>query len=620
MTFEGLPSLVVATERGLRDDAGTMKPSVHAPRLPTTLLCVLTFVLSACSPSGPASPRRDGGFVDASQDTSRADVIITDAGPPAPPPCTPGEFVCDGRTYSECGADGRTRLNPEACAQFCNPGVGCGVCEIGARTCDGTVSRICNEIGSDTYFGRDCAELGSSCGGDGYCDDECGAAEGANSYLGCEYWVPVLPNAAANLDGVTLEGPATWRARFDVRVVVANTGDSAATVTLTQNDAPISTNTIAPGAAQDIVIPWNPAAATASSYTDSPIRVVSDRPITMAMFNPFEYSAGGGFSFSNDASLLFPAHTYQRSFIATAYTPTAGLPGFVSIVATQDTTVNVRPTSNVTPGGPVPGGVSAGSVAMFAMTRGQHVALQGGDMSGTRIEASAPVAVFSGTQCSNVPVGFTACDHIESQMPPIETWSIQYVGAAMGEVASQRRNPIRIFAAVNGTTVTINPPPPSGGIVTLNDGEFHEVIVEDGFVIQATAPILVAQYIPGQDFAGGSRGDPAMMVLPPTAQYRTDYPFVAPTSYNAGTNGQNFVLLIRAPGQNVNLDGGLLSASWTPVGEFEWAIVPIEGGAHRLTAETPFGAISYGLGTYTSYAYPTGLDLEVEYIPPPVLL
>lgn len=593
-------------------------PTRHRPA--TSLFACLTLALSACSPSGPPSRTRDSGLDASVRDVPGADVTFPDTGPPAPPPCTPGDLICDGNTFAECGADGSSRLNPEVCTQVCNPGVGCGICEIGGRTCDGTVSRICNESGDTTYYGRDCAELGSACNADGYCDDECGAAEGANSYLGCEYWVPVLPNGAANLDGVTLEGPATWRARFDVRIVVANTGESAATVTLTQNDAVLSTHTIEPGAAQDIAIPWNPAAATASSYTDTPVRVVSNRPITMAMFNPFEYSAGGGFSFSNDASLLFPAHTYQRSFIATTYTPTAGLPGFVSIVATQDTMINVRPTAAVSAGGPVPGGITPGAVATFAMTRGQHVALQGGDLSGTRVEATAPVAVFSGTQCSNIPAGFTACDHIESQMPPIETWSIQYVGAAMGEVGAQRRNPVRIFAAVNGTTVTINPPPPSGGIITLNDGEFHEVILEDGFVIAGDNPILVAQYIPGQDFAGGARGDPAMMVLPPTAQYRTDYPFVAPTSYNAGTNGQNFVLLIRSPGQNVNLDGAMLSASWTPVGEFEWAIVPINGGAHRLSADEPFGAISYGLGTYTSYAYPTGLDLEVEYVPPPVLL
>lgn len=584
------------------------------------MLCgCLTLALTACSPGG-GTVRRDGGGIDVGTDARGIDVNIPDVGPPPPPPCTPGDLVCDGSTFSECGADGTTRLNPEVCAQVCNPGVGCGVCEIGGRSCDGTVSRICNETGDGSYFGRDCSELGSTCNADGYCDDECGAAEGANSYLGCEYWVPVLPNAAAIAGGVTAEGPAVWRSRFDVRIVVANAGDTAATVTLTQNGAPLSTHTIEPGQAQDIVIPWS-TAATGSSYTDMPVRVVSDRPITMAMFTPFEYNAAGGFSFSNDASLLFPAHTYQRSFIATSYTPTAPtFPSFVSIVATQDTMVSVRPTANVSAGGPVPAGIATGTVGMFAMTRGQHVALQGPDLSGTRVEASAPIAVFSGTQCSNIPMDFTACDHIESQMPPIETWSIQYVGAAMGEVDRQRRNPVRIFAAVDGTTVTINPPPPSGGIITLNDGEFHEVILEDGFVIAGDSPILVAQFIPGQDFAGGSRGDPAMMVLPPTAQYRTDYPFVAPTSYNAGTNGQNFVLLIRSPGQNVNLDGAMLSASWAPVGEFEWAIVPIEGGAHRLTAEEPFGAISYGLGTYTSYAYPTGLDLEVEYIPPPVLL
>lgn len=111
-----------------------------------------------------------------------------------------------------------------------------------------------------------------------------------------------------------------------------------------------------------------------------------------------------------------------------------------------------------------------------------------------------------------------------------------------------------------------------------------------------------------------------MMLLPPTVQYRNDYPFVAPTSYTPARNGQNFLLLIRQPGETIALDGATVSASWAPVGDFEYAIVPINGGSHRITANEPFGVISYGLGEYTSYAYPAGLDLEVEYEPPPVLM
>ncbi|MEM9862478.1 MAG: IgGFc-binding protein [Myxococcota bacterium] len=534
------------------------------------------------------------------------------------PPCRPGTRICDGNVFAECGANGRTRTVLERCADVCNPGVGCGFCEVGARLCEGSESRICDATGNGTHFGRDCAEARSTCGEDGFCMDACADAERNNSYLGCEYWIPLLPNGTAITPAADLP-PLEWRDAFDVRVVVGNAGEDPANVTLTQDGVVLSSHVIEVGESEDIAIPWNAdIPANGASYMDVPIRLLADRPVTVALFNPFEYSVEEGFSFSNDASLLFPAHTYQRRFVAAGYDTIESFPGFVSVIATQDTTLRVHPNTTLRAGGPLSGALAAGAEGTFEMVRGQHVVLQGGDVSGTRVDASAPVAVFAGSQCANVPTGFTACDHLESQMPPVETWSTTYIGAAMGEVTGVRRNPVRVFAATDNTTVNITSPPSLDRAVTLDAGDFHEVFLTNGFVVEASQPVLVAQYLPGQQFSSGSRGDPAMVILPPTEQYRNVYPFVAPTSYREDVDGQNFVLLIREPDQAIRFNGEPVALTWTAIGDFEWAILPIDGGAHVLEGDEPFGAFSYGLGSFTSYAYPAGLDLEV--VPPQVLM
>ena len=101
-----------------------------------------------------------------------------------------------------------------------------------------------------------------------------------------------------------------------------------------------------------------------------------------------------------------------------------------------------------------------------------------------------------------------------------------------------------------------------------------------------------------------------MTVLVPNEQYRTDYIFVTPSSYNPSTNGQSYVLVIRPPGMDLTLDGSSVTATWQAVGGREVGIVPVEGGTHTMVGAMPFGMIAYGLGTYTSYAYPAGLNLH----------
>ena len=41
------------------------------------------------------------------------------------------------------------------------------------------------------------------------------------------------------------------------------------------------------------------------------------------------------------------------------------------------------------------------------------------------------------------------------------------------------------------------------------------------------------------------------------------------------------------------------------------ARVLVSGGVHDVEGNQPFGVLVYGFGAYTSYMYPSGLDLTV---------
>ena len=69
-------------------------------------------------------------------------------------------------------------------------------------------------------------------------------------------------------------------------------------------------------------------------------------------------------------------------------------------------------------------------------------------------------------------------------------------------------------------------------------------------------------------------------------------------------------MVIRPPGLEILIDGAPVGATFVPIGGSEIAVVPLDGGTHSTSAAMPFGLIAYGMGSFTSYATPAGLDLE----------
>jgi hypothetical protein len=618
-----------------------------------SLLSLILVVLVGCGDDDRVGPGRDMG---PTSDASMVDMGTTTG-------CTPGETACAGSTFYTCGDDGMSQLDPMECPGACDAVMGCVACVPGQRRCDGSVSMVCAPDASGFVTARDCAENGVACSPNGYCADDCGAAEANKSNIGCEYWAVPLANLGQFAE-----------AEYDFRVVVANPDDMPASVRVFRGTTLAAETTVAPGGLDDISLPWigGMSDGIGVDSTDSiatpngAYRVISDRPVTVAQFNPFEYDSASAadFSFTNDASLLLPSHSFTGEYIASSFVPlsitqvTPGFPplipesresrhwpGYVAVtgVTPEPTTVSVALTAPVAPepGGKF-GASGAGTTVSFTLERGEVVHLVSAappacasgrpgfvsrvdeeglefcnetqyDLTGSRIQANHPVAVFGGHACAYVPYDAQACDHLENQMPPLQTWGTEYFTAPMGDPSSPEvRNVVRVTAAFDGTDITVEPSQDGVGSVTLGAGEWVEFDSTSPFRVNGSRGIMVTQYLVGQ-FASdpeADRGDPAMVVLPPGEQYRSDYTFVTPTSYNAGTQGQSFLLVIRPPGLDITLDGSSVSGSFSAVGGREVAIVPVEGGTHQMNAGDEFGVIVFGMGQFTSYAYPAGLNLE----------
>lgn len=610
-------------------------------------------LLLACSDDG-RRPARDTG--------TPPDTSGFDAGPVG---CTAGQPACDGATHYVCGADGMTHTMEMRCEGACDPSAGCVTCTPGGRRCEGTVSMVCAPDASGFVTARDCAENGAECGANGFCQSACGSAEASRSNIGCEYW----PVALTNGGNYTAD-------RYDFRVVVANPDETREANVRVFRGATMATSVSVPaGGLREIALPWiegqsnaldgTENAWTSVSMANGAYRLLSDRPVTVAQFNPFEYDNGRlvpnpsdpfgpdvpDLSYTNDASLLLPSHAFTGEYYVSAYSPLsidAGsvfgpaygkYPPYVAVVGVtpEPTTVSVRVTAAVAADGSgrFPA-TAAGGVVTFTIQRDEVVTLFGApppdcsssrpgyitdefqsycneagfDLTGSRVIANHPVAVFGGHVCAYIPYNAQACDHVESQMPPAQTLGTEYVSAPMVDPSGGNTNIVRVLAALDGTDVTITPPQGGVGSVSLGAGEWREFAATSAFSVSATRGVLVTQYLVGQLASSADRGDPSMVVLPPVEQYRSDYTFVTPSSYSPGTGGQSYLLIVRPPGLAITLDGAAVGGSFQSVGGSEIGIVPLAGGTHQMAAPAQFGVIVFGMGRATSYAYPAGLNLE----------
>jgi hypothetical protein len=157
--------------------------------------------------------------------------------------------------------------------------------------------------------------------------------------------------------------------------------------------------------------------------------------------------------------------------------------------------------------------------------------------------------------------------------------------------------------------------------VTLARGDFVEFCTTRDFALHATEPVLVEQYMVGQDVTGcetcgvgstgSTMGDPSSVLVVPTSQYLARYDFVVPPTYE-----QNTINVVSVTGADIEIDGTRLHGAAVALARTPWSVwrLPVEPGAHSILAHDgrAFGLQVYGVARYTSYAYPGGANLERE--------
>jgi len=383
--------------------------------------------------------------------------------------------------------------------------------------------------------------------------------------------------------------------------------------------------------------------------TDLPVTVYQFSPFDNSYENPFETSGNSvdysflfpenGRSYSNDASLLMPSSSVYTDYIVAAHTTDASTTYATIInVSDDDTTVTIKSPVAITAANGVPA-ITAGGTGTMTIKKGQVVQIEstGADITGARIscdkdEATChPFAVFSGTDCANIPNEYGYCDHIEQQMFPVQTWGKKYV-IVKTKPRAEEWDYIRIIASEDATKLTFSPNTPAQITVPsgwrdftvnpvkteINAGEYSEFYFKSTVAVEADKPIMVVHYLAGADFLSSDCqtthtedcvGDPAMMLIPPAEQFRKDYRFLTPGSY-----ASNFATIVMTTGEAPEIDGTAVTGIQEITGTtYSYAIVDLgtDFKTHTLNCDTnPCGLFVYGWEQDVSYAYPGGLNLE----------
>lgn len=547
--------------------------------------------------------------------------------------CVAGEVLgCTGdSTYEYCNVTGTRRVaavcpNASACTDGRCEGA---LCTPGQTRCTGQRSfQACLEDGSDFAAEQSCPQ-GQECA-DNECQDLCTLNKKISSYIGCEYWSLDLDNYDDAIDQ-------------EHAIVVSNPNpELAAQVEITRPDgSPVMHNgpaVIEPLGLGVYSIPpmWN---LSPIAINDFSFRVTSNVPVTAHQFNPLNNVD----VFSNDGSLLLPVNALGTEYLVMSWQqrPSPPLRGFLTVVnpQPQDVQVTLRVSSSTAPGDGIPG-MEPGESRSFTLPYGHVLNMETrndlDDLTGTEIISELPVAVFGGHECANVDLGIDRCDHIESQLFPVDTWGTRYIASKFVPRGGEP-DVWRVLASQDATTIELsleftNPGEQvhRGELLNeegparfrLNRGEFVEFQSKQAFVLEASAPVGVGHYMVGSNWftipricdqgvdAGNPTGigDPALTIAVPVEQYRSDYILLVPQDYEL-----DYLNIIAPEGASVWLDEQQVAQElFVPLEGSGYRIASLEipDGPHKLRGDQPFGLTAYGYDCHVSYAYPGGLNLE----------
>src|SRR5208282_204013 len=160
---------------------------------------------------------------------------------------------------------------------------------------------------------------------------------------------------------------------------------------------------------------------TSDGTEEKAIHVTAGAPVVVYGLNDIVYTT--------DAYTALPAEADGTEYTVLAFGAGCCGNSEFSVVATQnDTEVTITPSVAGGAGATRPAGVPY----TITLNQGQEYQLQASvnpeDLTGTKITSTAPVSVFGGEQCANIPTEeYVACDYIVEQNVPDDAWGTSFL-------------------------------------------------------------------------------------------------------------------------------------------------------------------------------------------------
>lgn len=366
--------------------------------------------------------------------------------------------------------------------------------------------------------------------------------------------------------------------------------------------------------------------------------LLSDTPLHVQDILPY----GGARSFLPSASVLHPVSAWGTNYLLSAPTSfgsSSSGRGWISVTASEDDTditvalsVEVLPSLEFdTP--------TVDEPAHFTLARGDTIQFMSlGDLTGTIVEATAPIAVEAGhtylaKRTSDSHASGGPRDAAHQQIPSIDLLASRYIapGIPTRRADLQPEAAIyRVMATTDGSLFSTDPPQVEP--FTLDRGQVLEFEAAGPFVVESDgAPFSLSQYMAGamgtnpsvaatrggcfwETEAGACPlGDTDWIHLVAPQHFSTQFVFAADPTY--GVTSLALIRDRRTVRVPIELSCDVSIDDWIAVGEsgFEVAYVDLfrsgsriaDCGAslHRLTSDVPFGMVLWGLDRDASYGF-----------------
>lgn len=302
-----------------------------------------------------------------------------------------------------------------------------------------------------------------------------------------------------------------------------------------------------------------------------------------------------------------PLHKLSTKYVVVSTEPVSSWNSQLAVSAIEDnTTVSItfkmKQSLPLFIGGEVfnNGDVFNISLNRFQTYQIEHVT----DLTGTLVESSTPIAVFSGNNCNKLE-NIGACDHLIEQLPPTDSVDNIYI---VPPNMDDRDTVIRI-TAIESTNITYMIGRLTQTRFLYQFDSFDTKIASNQVCfIESESPILVTAFGLGSNTP--PLGDPSMTIVPGINQYLDYYKIVVPLGYD-----YNYVsIMIRESSKDVfRVNGTVIEISDivfeenVSVRNITYSVRSIRVAEGELTASTMngdrFGLIFAGVKYYKAYGF-----------------